>query len=122
MDSSARRNRLLLIAALVIMIVAVIDPLEGSVVILAGAVLAAFAAVKLDSPHRIPACAGAALMAVGVSALWGLSALGGFGGDTGRSHLWWIALVPYPIGWIVSLVSAAMAVRDWPDRGAAQAG
>jgi hypothetical protein len=122
MDSSLRRFRLLLIAALVIMVVAVIDPLEGSIVILAGAVVAAFAAIKLNSPHRGAACAGAALLAVGVGAMWGLSAVGGFGGDTGRSNLWWFALVPYPIGWIVSLMSAARSVRDGSDRGAAQAG
>lgn len=122
MDSAYRRNRLLLIAALVIMVVAVLDPMEGSVVILAGAVLAAFAAVKLHSPHSGPACAGAALLAVGVSALWGLSAVGGFGGDTGRTNFWWLALIPYPIGWIVSLVSAAMTVGERTSRGASQTG
>lgn len=113
---------MLLTAALVIMVVAVLDPLEGSVVILAAAILAAFAAVKLQSPHRAPACAGAVLLAIGVGALWGLSAVGGFGGDTGRSNLWWLALIPYPVGWVVSLMSAAMSVRDGSGEDAAQAG
>lgn len=121
MDSAPRRNRLLLAGSLVVMVVAAIDPLEGSVLILAGAVLAAFAAVKLHSPHRGPACAGAVLLAIGVSALWGLSAVGGFGGDTGRTSLWWLALIPYPVGWIVALMSAAMAVHDGSDGGAAHA-
>lgn len=104
------------------MVVAVVDPMEGSILIVGGAVLAAYASVKLHSPHRGAACAGAVLIAIGVGALWGLSAVGGFGGDTGRTSLWWLALVPYPIGWIVSLMSAAMSVRDGSDRGAAHAG
>ena len=121
MDSASRRHRLLLAAALVVMVVAVIDPMEGSIVILAAALLAAFAAVKLHSPHRGPSCAGAALLAIGVSALWGLSAAGGFGGDTGRTSLWWLALIPYPVGWVVALMSAAMAVSDGSDRDTAAA-
>jgi hypothetical protein len=38
------------------------------------------------------------LIAIGVAALFGLSALGGVGGHTGRS-MWWLAIcVSYPVG------------------------
>lgn len=120
MDNPSRLHRRLLGAALVIMLVAVLDPFEGSLVILAGAVLAAVLAVKLGSPQRLPACIGAVLIAVGVAALWSLSAVGGLAGDTGRSHLWWFALVPYPIGWFTALCATALALGERPDADAAQ--
>ena len=55
----------------------------------------------------------AMLIALGVAALFGLSALGGVGGSTGRS-MWWLALcVSYPIGWILGLFGAASNLRDY---------
>ena len=35
------------------------------------------------------------LVLIGVAALWISSALGGFGGDTGRSDWWGLLFVPY---------------------------
>jgi hypothetical protein len=53
-----------------------------------------------------------ALIAFGVAALFGLSALGGAGGNSGRS-IWWLALcVSYPIGWLLGLFGAASNLRD----------
>src|SRR4030095_8259159 len=37
-------------------------------------------------------------LVVGVAALWGLSAIGGFGGTSGRAYLWGMLIVSYPIG------------------------
>jgi hypothetical protein len=43
--------------------------------------------------------------------MWGLSAVGGFGGSTGRTLWWWLALVPYPVGWVMGLVGAVKSLR-----------
>jgi hypothetical protein len=81
------------------------------VVILAGSALAAAAAV-FDGigRYRLPVTA-LLLIAAGVGALFGLSALGGVGGNSGRS-IWLLLLcAPYPIGWVLGIVSAASRLR-----------
>jgi hypothetical protein len=94
------------------MIAAALDPLEGSIVILAGVAMAAIAAYGLESRYRRHLAAALVLTAVGVAAMWGLSAVGGFGGDSGRTNLWWFAIVPYPIGWLLAIVAGLRAWRD----------
>lgn len=57
-----------------------------------------------------------------------VSAIGGIRGNTGRSVWWALALMPYPVGWLLGLVfgmrrlrgygpmatSTVVAVRDFP--------
>ena len=43
------------------------------------------------------------LIAIGVGALWGLSLVGGFGGNSGRSMWWGVLILPYLIGWCMSV-------------------
>jgi hypothetical protein len=106
-----RRSRVLAISGLVLMLLGALDPLEGSVVILAGSALAAVGAFLGRVRSYRLALTALALVAVGVAALFGLSALGGVGGNTGRS-LWWLLLcVPYPVGWALGLVGAAQQLR-----------
>ncbi|HEX5215651.1 MAG TPA: hypothetical protein VFV98_09325 [Vicinamibacterales bacterium] len=106
------RARTLVIAGLLLMLVGALDPLEGSVVILGGSVLAAAGAFFARSRRYRLQIAASLLIAMGVAALFGLSALGGVGGTTGRS-MWWLAIcVSYPIGWLIGLVSAVAALRE----------
>lgn len=94
------------------MLAAALDPMEGSVVIVIAIALTALAAGQGRSPHRRLVYAGLALAAFGVGALWGLSALGGFGGDSGRSIWWGLTLIPYPAGWALALTGGVKAWRD----------
>lgn len=104
-------SRWLIIAGLVLMVAGLLDPMEGSVVILAGSALAALGAFRTRTRSRLPVAA-AALIATGVAALFGMSALGGVGGNTGRS-IWWLLLcLPYPIGWVLGLVGATRKLRE----------
>jgi hypothetical protein len=106
------RSRLLVILGLVLMVVGALDPLEGSVVILGGSALVAIGAF-LSSTHRYALQLMAlALTAVGVGALFGLSALGGVGGNTGRSYWWLLLCAPYPIGWLMGIIGAARKLRE----------
>jgi hypothetical protein len=104
-------SRWLVIVGLVLMVIGVVDPMEGSVVILAGSILVAVGAFFSRTRYRLPVTA-LVLIAVGVGAMFGMSALGGVGGDTGRS-IWWLVLcLPYPIGWILGLIGAASKLRE----------
>lgn len=109
---TSSRYRLLLIAGLVLMIAGAIDPLEGSIVVLAGSAVAA-AAVYFGRLARAAAQVWAFLLVlIGVAVMWGFSAVGGVGGNSGRS-IWWLALVaPYPFGWIIGIIAAIHTLRS----------
>jgi hypothetical protein len=108
----SKHSRVLVIVGLVLMVAGALDPLEGSVVILGGSAVAA-AGAFFGRVHRYRLQVTAfVLIAIGVAALFGLSALGGVGGNTGRS-IWWLALcVSYPVGWVMALLAAASTLRD----------
>jgi len=109
----ARRwSRILVVAGLVAMAIGALDPLEGSLVILPGTGLIALGALLGNSPHRMFLCGSFLLVAAGVGAMWGLSAIGGFGGTSGRSNWWALVLVPYLVGWIMGLVGAIQTLRE----------
>jgi len=106
--------RTLVAIGLVAMVVGALDPLEGSLIILPGLALVALGAQRGHSRHRVLLFWSLALVAAGVGALWGISAVGGFGGNTGRSNWWALVLLPYPIGWVMGLVGAARRLRESP--------
>ena len=104
--------RILLIVGLVLMLLGAFDPLEGSLVILPGSAMVALGAFLGRSRHRRLLLWAFILLAVGVGALWAMSALGGLGGKTGRSMWWALVLLPYPIGWIMGLVGAILRLVE----------
>ena len=116
MNEPGRWSRILVIVGLVAMVIGAFDPLEGSLVILPGAGLVALGALLGHSQHRMLLYWAFVLVAVGVGTLWGLSALGGFGGNSGRSNWWAVLLLPYPVGWIMGLVGAIWRLREGPGR------
>ncbi len=93
------------------MFVGAVDPLEGSLVILPGTALAAIGASVGRTPRRRLLLWSFVLVAIGVGSLWGLSAVGGFGGDSGRSMWYGLLLLPYPVGWVIGLVGGVGSLR-----------
>lgn len=111
MSEMKRWPRLSVIAGLVGMVIGAIDPLEGSVVVLAGIALVAVGVLRSDGKYSALVIWALTLVMVGVGAMFGLSALGGFGGSTGRSSWWALAILPYPVGWIMGLVGGVGSLR-----------
>lgn len=112
MNGATRWSRILVIVGLVAMVIGTLDPLEGSFVILLGVGLVTLGALVGNSGHRILLYWSLVLVAVGVGALSGLSALGGFGGSSGRSIWWGLVILPYPVGWIMGLIGAIRRLRE----------
>ncbi len=81
-------SRILIIAGGIGMLVGAIDPMEGSLLILPGSGLFAIGTCIGRAGRRLIAYRVSVfiLIAIGVAALWGLSAVGGFGGTSGRSR------------------------------------
>ena len=112
MEKRFRWARRLTIAGLALILLGLLDPLEGSVVILIGSGMLAAGAHLVRSRHRRLLASAFVLSAVGVSLLFGVSAIGGLGGDTGRSMWWVLILVPYPAGWAMSLIGGVKRLRE----------
>jgi hypothetical protein len=112
MSTASPLSRVLLVVGFIGMLIGAIDPLEGSLVILPANALVALAAVLAKSRYRTLLVTGFILVAGGVAALWGLSALGGIGGNTGRSMGWGLVVSPYPLGWLLGIVGAILAMID----------
>ena len=82
-----------------------LDPLEGSLLILPGSGLVALGMYlgKRDRREIVYWFRVFVLIAIGVVAMFVLSAFGGIGGKGGHSIWWGIFLLPYPIGWLMAL-------------------
>ena len=110
MDAN-RWPRILLWVGMAGLLVGLADPLEGSLVIVPAVAVLTLGAHLAHSRYRRPLDLSLALVVVGVAALWGISAVGGFGGSTGRSNWWALILVPYAVGSIVALFAGLRAIR-----------
>ena len=107
----------LVIVGLVAMLLGAVDPMEGSLLILPGSALVAAGALLSNSPQRNALGGAFVLVAVGVGALFGLSAVGGVGGQSGHSMWWLLAVLPYPAGWLLGLGGVlALVGRGWHRR------
>ena len=119
MNSRMLWSRILKVVGGIAMLLGTLDPLEGSLLILPGGGLVALG-VYLSGKDRRTVLYWASvfiLIAVGVGAMFALSARGGFGGESGRSMWWGILILPYPVGWLMALAGGVIAlVRYFKDK------
>jgi len=99
-------SRSLAILGLLAMVVGGLDPLEGSVIILPGVGIATLGAFLGRSRHTRLLCWSLAMVALGIGAMFALSAFGGIGGHSGHSKWWGALILPYPFGFLLALVMA----------------
>jgi purine-cytosine permease-like protein len=115
-------SRILKVVGGIAMLLGTADPLEGSVLILPGSGLVALG-VFLGSKDRRTVLYWTwafILIAVGVAAMFALSAVGGIGGKSGHSMWWGLLMLPYPLGWLMAMAGGvAGLVRSFKARGQA---
>lgn len=107
--------RILVTLGGIAMLLGTVDPLEGSLLILPGSgliVLGTFMGRSQRSVIRYWLWV-FGLIAVGVTAMFVLSAFGGIGGKSGHSMWWGVLMLPYPVGWFMALVGAVLALVRW---------
>ena len=98
--------RILVTLGGIAMLLGTVDPLEGSLLILPGSGLIALGTFIGKSQRGVFRywLWVFGLIAVGVAAMFVLSAFGGIGGKSGHSMWWGIFILPYPAGWLMALV------------------
>ena len=104
--------RILVTLGGIAMLLGTVDPLEGSVLILPGSGLIALGTFIGKSQRGIIRywLWVFGLIAVGVAAMFVLSAFGGIGGKSGHSMWWGVLMLPYPVGWLMALAGAVLAL------------
>jgi hypothetical protein len=114
-------SRILAWAGLALMAIGAIDPFEGSVLILPGAAMTAVGASVGASRHRKLLAWASGLVFAGVALMFGMSSMGGIGGDTGWSMWWALVLIPYPVGWVLGIIGSIKRLRELRRSGQASA-
>jgi hypothetical protein len=120
MNSRMLWSRILKVVGGIAMLLGTLDPLEGSLLILPGSGLVALGIYLGGKDRRtVLYWTGAfILIAVGVGAMFALSAVGGIGGKSGHSIWWGILILPYPAGWLMAVAGGvAGLVRFFKGRG-----
>ena len=95
--------RYIFIAGVIATIAGAIDPMEGSVVIAAGSILLAISTYFGNDRYFRIFLIASIFIAIGVSAIWYISSLGGF--DPKREWWWTVVILPYPIGWLINIIT-----------------
>ena len=104
MKEKIKWTRIIFIMGVIALIIGAIDPLEGSIVIAAGSGFLALSTYLTNDRHRKIFLVSLIMIIIGVSFLFYLSSLGGFGGTATLSWWWGTLILPYPIGWLISIV------------------
>ncbi len=112
MNSRSLWSRILKVVGGIAMLLGTLDPLEGSVLLLAGSGSVVLG-MHLGGKDRRTVLYWLwvfILIAVGVGAMFVLSAYGGIGGKSGHSMWWGLLLLPYPVGWFLALAGGVVGL------------
>jgi hypothetical protein len=104
MKEKTKWPRVIYIIGVIALIIGVLDPLEGSVIIISGSTLVALSTYLSNDRHWKIFAASFIMIALGVGFMFYLSSLGGFGKNAQLSWWWAILILPYPIGWLTAIV------------------
>jgi multisubunit Na+/H+ antiporter MnhB subunit len=104
MIDKIKRSRVIYIIGVIALVIGSLDPLEGSVVIAIGTALLSLATYLSQDKHWRIFLLSFVLIIIGVIFLFYFSSLGGFGGNSTLSWWWGTLILPYPIGWLISMI------------------
>jgi hypothetical protein len=102
MQGKANWTRIAYVIGVIALILGAIDPMEGSVIIALGGMLIALSTYLTHDRHRKIFLLSFIMIFVGVFCIWYVSSLGGF--DPKRAWWWDALIIPYPIGWLISII------------------
>jgi len=97
---------------LALTLIGTLDPLEGSLLILPGLGLAALGAKLAGSRQQRRLYWAFSLAGIGITAMFWISALGGVGGHSGHPYWWFVAVAPYPVGWLLGIIGTIKKLRE----------
>ena len=104
MKEKTKWTRIIYITGVIALIIGILDPMEGSVVIASGSALIALSAYLTHDRHLKIFLVSLIMILIGIFFLFYLSSLGGFGGNATLSWWWGTLILPYPVGWLISIV------------------
>lgn len=104
MVEKAKWTRVIYIVGVVALIIGAIDPLEGSLLIIAGSALLALSAYVNNDRHSKIFTIALIMIVIGVFFMFYFSSIGGFGETSALSWWWGLLILPFPIGWITIIV------------------
>ena len=96
--------RITYIIGIIALIAGAIDPLEGSVIIAVGSALIALSTHLAHDRNRRIFLITSIMIITGVCFMFYFSSLGGFGGASTLSWWWCLLILPYPIGWLITVI------------------
>ena len=104
MKAKTNWKRIIYTIGVIALIIGALDPLEGSVVIAIGCSLIALSTYLTKDRHWKLFLASMLIIMIGVFFLFYFSSLGGFGGTSSLSWWWGILILPYPLGWLMTII------------------
>ncbi|GAA4281057.1 hypothetical protein [Gaetbulibacter aestuarii] len=104
MKANFKWERIVFKIGVMALIIGALDPLEGSIIIMIGSALIALSLHLRKDDYRKFFLFAFLTITFGVFFLFYLSSLGGFGGTSTLSWWWALLIVPYPMGWITSII------------------
>ncbi len=107
MDRRILWSRILVIVGGIAMLLGALDPLEGAIIILSGSGLVVLGTFLSNGQRNsfLYWLWVFVLIVFGFAVMLILTALGGIGGSTGHSMWWGIFVLPYPVGWLMGIIS-----------------
>lgn len=105
MQVSPKTLRILYYTGVTAILFGAIDPLEGSILIAAGATILSAVSLFTYDRHKTIFTVSTVGILIGVALMWFLSSLGGFGGNSGRPMWYGLFLIPYPLGWLTIVIT-----------------
>lgn len=110
MKNQVKWVRIIYIIGVIALIIGALDPLEGSLVIDTGAVFIVLSSFLMQDRHRKVFLISAIMIFVGVFSLWLVSSLGGY--DPKREWWWNVLIIPYPLGWVIFIVTLVLRAME----------
>lgn len=87
------------------LLIGIVDPLEGSVLIAVGSAFIVLSTYQTKDRHWRIFLTSLIMIVIGIFFLFYFSSLGGFGGKSTLSWWWGTLILPYPVGWLMSIIT-----------------